>query len=446
MKVLLIVYDNGSYIHNFPLGTAYIANYIQEKGVAVEIYNQDVFHWDESHLTKHLDENEYDVVGVGFIAGYYQYRKLQKIAEAVNRSKNRNRFKFVLGGHGPSPEPEFFLQKLSADHVVVGEGEVSFWSLLNGNNEKVIRSEQIKDINDLRPNWSLFPMENYVLVREYGFKRTARVMSMISGRGCPFRCNFCYRMDNGFRPRSNESIIDEIKYLQKTYHIDTISFLDELLMSSEKRIISLCEDFIKNDLNFEWECSGRLNFASEEVLNLMKRSGCVFINYGIESIDDGALKLMNKRLTVDQIIRGVENTQKVGINQGLNIIFGNLGETKEILMRGVDFIKKYGDGCQLRTIRPVTPYPGSPLYYYALANGMLEGIEDFYENKHLNSDLMCVNFTDMTDDEYYEALKEANIELINFFFDKNENRDATIQNCINLYDNRDANFRGFRQM
>ncbi|MDD5650744.1 MAG: radical SAM protein [Candidatus Nanoarchaeia archaeon] len=458
-KILLIVYDNGSYIHNFPLGTAYIAEYLKQHKHQVTIYNQDVFHWEESHLTNYLDNNKFDYVGLGFIAGYYQYKKIQLISKAINASKNRLNFKFILGGHGPSPEPNFFLKKLQADYIVVGEGEVPFLFLVEGRNPSDIdslvgldfnnndkRDNVIKNIDDLRPNWDLFPIENYVLVREFGFKKTARVMSMVSGRGCNFRCNFCYRLDKGLRIRSNESIIDEIKYLKKTYNIDTISFLDELLMSSEKRVILLCEEFLKNNLNIQWECSGRLNYAKKEVLKLMKRAGCVFINYGIESLDDNVLKNMNKCLTVDQIIKGVEATKELDINQGLNIIFGNIGETKEILMKGVEFIKKYGDGCQLRTIRPVTPYPGSPLYYKAINEGLLKDVEDFYENKHLNSDLMSVNFTNLSDNDFYEALKEANIELIKFYYSKNNDEQSVIDQCKNLYDNKDVSFRGFRQM
>jgi len=52
------------------------------------------------------------------------------------------------------------------------------------------------------------------------------------------------------------------------------------------------------------------------------------------------------------------------------------------LRKGVDFLLKYDDGAQMRTIRPVTPYPGSPLYYYAIKKGLLRDCEDFYDNKH----------------------------------------------------------------
>jgi radical SAM superfamily enzyme with C-terminal helix-hairpin-helix motif len=70
----------------------------------------------------------------------------------------------------------------------------------------------------------------------------------------------------------------------------------------------------------------------------------------------------------------------------LNIIFGNIGDNKRTLNKGVEFLLKYDDGAQIRTIRPLTPYPGSPLYCYATEKGLLKDAEDFYENKHTNSD------------------------------------------------------------
>ena len=187
----------------------------------------------------------------------------------------------------------------------------------------------------------------------------------------------------------------------------------------------------------------QVELCKKEVLQLMKKSGCIFINYGIESMDDTALKNMKKGLTTEQIIKGVEATLEAGISPGLNIIFGNIGENKEILMKGVEFLLKYDDGAQLRTIRPVTPYPGSPLYYHAMEKGLLRDCEDFYENKHINADLVAVNFTDMSDDEFHQSLLEANsILLKNYYNNKLKN---SLEETKNLYLKKDVNFRGFRQ-
>jgi radical SAM superfamily enzyme YgiQ (UPF0313 family) len=215
-------------------------------------------------------------------------------------------------------------------------------------------------------------------------------------------------------------------------------------MSSVERTVSLCESFIKHELNIKWDCNGRLNYAKPDVLKVMKRSGCVFINYGIEAMDDQILKNMNKALTIAQIIKGIEATLAENISPGFNIIFGNIGENRETLRKGVEFLLKYDDGAQMRTIRPVTPYPGSPLFYEAIKRGLLKDTEDFYEHKHLNSDLLAVNFTNMTDDEFHKALLEANTCLIKNYFEKKLK--MQISQAQKLYLEKDATFRGFRQI
>lgn len=461
MKILLVAYDNDSYIHWFPQGLAYVAAVLRKAGHEVEVYCQDKFHYPEEHLTRYLDQNKIEVVGVGVIAGYYQYRKLLKISEAVNRSTRRPFY--LLGGHGPSPEPEFFMNKTGCDAIVMGEGEVTVVELMDAisrraslagvkgiayrDGKKVVINEKrplIEDIDSIPlPAYELFPMDYYRLLRMPHASNSDFIMPVLSGRGCTFKCNFCYRMDEGFRPRNNGSIISEIEFLKKDYGVTYVAFSDELLMSSVARTTSLCEDIIRAKLNIKWDCNGRLNYAKPDLLRLMKKAGCVFINYGIESMDDQALKAMNKALTTRQIIDGIEATLKAQISPGFNIIFGNIGESRETLEKGVQFLLKYDDGAQMRTIRPVTPYPGSPLYYHALKKGLLKDAEDFYEKKHLNSDLVSVNFTDMTDDEFHSALLDANSRLISNYFQK---RMASILGqARKLYTKNDKNFRGFRQ-
>lgn len=460
MKVLLVIYDNTSFIHWFPTGVAYIAAVLRNIGCEVEIYNQDQHHYTEEHLSKYLDEKKFDVIGLGVIAGYYQYRKLLKISEAINKSKNRPLY--IIAGHGPTPEPDYFLRKSQADIAILGEGEETIVDIIDAvsnkksfkdikgiayrdGNKTIIneRRELIENIDSIPlPAYDLFPIDYYKLIRLPRTTVSDFALPMISGRGCTFECNFCYRMDQGFRPRSNESIIEEIKLLKTNYGINFIVFADELLMSSKERTMSICEDFIKAKLDIHWNCNGRLNYAKPEIIELMSKAGCVFINYGIEAFDDQVLKNMNKALTTKQITAGIETTLKYGISPGLNIIFGNIGDNKETLQKGVDFLLKYDDCSQMRTIRPVTPYPGSPLYYYAIEKGLLKDCEDFYENKHLNSDLVAVNFTDMTDKEFHEALFEANKILIKNHHDKKAQ--MFIDQAQKLYLETDVEFRGFR--
>jgi hypothetical protein len=125
------------------------------------------------------------------------------------------------------------------------------------------------------------------------------------------------------------------------------------------------------------------------------------------------------------------------------MMFGNIGDTKETLQKSVEFLLEYDDHTQLRTVRPVTPYPGSPLYYYAIEKGLLKGPEDFYEKKHINSDLLSINFTNMSNEEIHGLLLAANTLLVERYFDVKRKQNAEM--IKKLYNELDASFRGFRQ-
>ncbi len=174
----------------------------------------------------------------------------------------------------------------------------------------------------------------------------------------------------------------------------------------------------------------------------MKEAGCIHINYGIESMDNEILKRMKKGLRVDMVEKGIKATLDVDISPGFNIIYGHIGDTLETLEKSVEFLLKYDDGAQLRTLRPVTPYPGSPLYYEGIKMGLLKDCRNFYEYKHVNSDLLAINYTKLTDDQFHAALFDSNQRLVdNYFEDQKINY---LQQMEELYVGKNTEFRGFR--
>lgn len=470
VRVLLVIYDNGSYIHWFPQGLAHIAGVMEQEDCHIDFYHQDMNHYPDDHLKHYLDTNEkYDIAAVSVIGGYWQYQRLCGLSKSIAETKNRPNL-YIIGGYGPTPEPNFFLLKTGADICAMGEGEQTTRELVRayksgGDYSKIdgiaIRSGTEIKINKPRklvpadkiddrsivpmPAYHLFPMEYYRLLRMPHADTSDFCIPVLSGRGCTFKCNFCYRMDTGFRARSIDSIIEEIRYLKKNWGISYIAFSDDLLMVSEKRTVDIMEKFIAADLNIKFDCNGRLNYARPEILDLMKEAGCVYINYGIEAYDNQILRNMKKGLTVKMIDEGIAKTRARGITPGLNIIWGNIGENLETLQKGVDFLKSNSDWAEMRTIRPVTPYPGSPLYHHCIKEGLIDKdnpAEDFYERLHLNSDLLAVNLTDVSDDEFHRALLEANSELTKFYF---ENKiDSYRKQSEELYLNKNKNFRGYR--
>jgi radical SAM superfamily enzyme YgiQ (UPF0313 family) len=388
---------------------------------------------------------------------------MKGLSKAINRSKQRPFY--LMGGYGPTPEPEFFLKKSGCDVVCMGEGETTIVKLIdaienktplkevpgiawleNGKLQTTPRAPLIHDLDSLPwYPYELFDMNHYRMQRLPKNRPMDFCFPMMSARGCSFKCTFCYRMDPGYRKRSAENLLDEVEMLHKDYGITYVNFEDDLLMSSIVHTEEVCAEFLKRNLPVKWACNGRLNYCSEELLQLMKDAGCVFINYGIESMDQKVLNNMKKGLRPEMIVRGVEDTLKVGISPGLNFIFGNKGDNRQTLKKMVDFLLKYDDFAQKRTLKPVTPYPGSPLYYDAIKMGLLDKdnpAEDFYEKKHLNSDLLCSNFAELTDDEFYESLKWANSVLMKNYYDRQ--RDSTLKQIEYLYDTKDVTFRGFR--
>ncbi|MBU4289003.1 MAG: B12-binding domain-containing radical SAM protein [Proteobacteria bacterium] len=462
MKILFVMYDNEAAQNPIPMGPCYVAAYLRENGIKdISYYSQDVYHYPEEHLTEHITNNNFDVVALGFTAGYFQYKKIGSICNAINKAKNRPFV--VLGGHGPTPVPEFYMKLTGADAVVLGEGERPFLNLIKALESKTslynVKGIAFKDGNDCivnereapiknldtipHPYYEPLPMEYYVNAKVFQMKRTDRMINMITSRGCNYNCNFCQRIEKGIRFRSVESIMDELKKYIREYHINFVVFWDELFMFSEKRVAELTEGILKENIKINYWCTGRLNIVNREILKMLKKSGCSYIDYGIEQFDNNSLQKMNKKLTEELIIKGIEITKEAGIYIGFNIIFGNIGDTKESLRKSMDFLKKYNDYGQLRVVRPVTPYPGSPLYKTAIKKGLLKGPEDFY-NKHKNVELLTVNFTDIPDKEFHELLFKTNKEVIEDYY--THFTDESIKEFYNVYFSEDVSFRGARHI
>lgn len=441
MKVLFIFYDNQRRDNILPLGTVYIAGYLKKclPEVDIEYYCQDVYHYSEEHLTQYLKENHFDVAAVGFCAGYYQHTKIKQICDAIHLVPDRPLI--VIGGHGPSGCAEYFKEHTGADVVLVGEAEKQFVSFIKTGTVGIYENDPIKHLDELPfPYLKNLPMEHYTH-STYLTSSLDRGIGMVSGRGCPYHCNFCYRLEHGIRLRSADNIADEIEQYKKDYHINFIWFWDELWMASERRAFELAETFLERNLNIKFFCTGRLNIVNNKILKIMKRAGCSAIDYGIEQFDNRALRAMNKQQTEDQIENGITLTLENKIQPLFNIIWGNIGDTKASLRKSLDFLKKYNDYGQIRVIRPVTPYPGSPLFDYCLENGLLKDAKDFY-TKHKNLELLTVNMTQLSDNDFYDSLFNANKEIITDYYSYMQEK--AIEQFQKVYTEKDYSFRGLR--
>lgn len=465
-KVLLIVHDVYQDDNVLPLGAAYLAAALKAAGAEVTVYSQDVYHYSNEELADFLSKNEFDLIGVGFMAARFK-ETIAGLCEVINEYKKKAYL--VLGGHGPSPIPEYMLNATKADVVAMGEAEETIVELLQcklagaADIHKVKgiaysragkcyvnpRRAPVKNLDEIAlPQWDLFPIDKYADgIKFFNHEKQDRYLSIITSRGCVNSCSFCYRMEKGFRLRSMERIVEEMALLNKKFGINSFPVSDELFIFSKQHLKKFRDILKANKLKIKFSCNVRVDLIDEELLGILKESGCQFLNFGMESTSQNVLNLMNKRATVEQNHKAAELTKKTGMGMGLNFLWGNIGDTEETLKNNVAFIKKYNTYHQVRTIRPVTPYPGCALYYEAINKGLLSGPQDFFE-KFKNSDLLTVNFTDIPEEKFYELLFEANKELITDHHKQlgksMETAAVLIEQFRNLYFTKDYKFRGAR--
>jgi radical SAM superfamily enzyme YgiQ (UPF0313 family) len=323
---------------------------------------------------------------------------------------------------------------------LVGAGGVIF-----RDGDKIItnpRAAPIRNIDTIpHPAYDLLPMEYYINGKLLNMGGIDRQIAMITSRGCPFKCNFCVRLEKGIRFRSPANVATELKHVVDRYKLSYVLFYDEYFAATRKRVREITEAIRSIDRPIKYFCTGRLDMIDEDILGMLKDSGCVSIDYGIEQFDDAALTAMDKHLTTREIREGIELTRASGIAVCFNIIYGNVGDTKETLRKSIDFLHEHNDYSQLRVVRPVTPYPGSPLYRYAIEKGLLKGPEDFYE-RHTNLERLTVNFTPYSDEEVHQQLYDVNCEIIEKYYKHQE--DVIKEQFRKTYFEGDSGYRGAR--
>ncbi len=434
MNILLVMHECNSPYNVFPYGIGYLAAVLRNAGHSVTIFDQATSHYSDTELYNYIQSSEpFDFIGVGFQAAYFPIVKntCQAIKKACGNTP------MVLGGSAPSASPGYFINKFDADYVMVGECENSVLKLVDYLNGE-IKPQQVeglcwKDNGEIRQNpkgkppkeidmfpfpaWDLFDMKSYTAPRRVpGVNKLVRALGMLTTRGCPYTCKFCFRMEPGYRIRSVTNCMEELRILTNNYGVTHIGFHDDLFMVSKKRTLEFCEAINKNGLKFTWSCNGRFNIADREQLKAMRNAGCVHISYGLESGDQKILDEMDKRITVEQILDISAITKEEGILVTVPAMFGLPGETEESLNKTADAIIASTSWHDKRTLRPMQPYPGSYYFDYCVKHGLLKDEDDFF-TRYFSSENFVANLTDLPDLEFNNALFKANKRLLKEYYE-----------------------------
>jgi anaerobic magnesium-protoporphyrin IX monomethyl ester cyclase len=210
-----------------------------------------------------------------------------------------------------------------------------------------------------------------------------------------------------YRFRSPQSVMEEIKDLQKRYGVNYILFHDELTFFSKKYAQDFAKEIIDKSLQFYWAacCRGDLFQQDEDVVIIeeLRKAGCLGLAFSLESADPQILKSMNKHLMVEQFSRQVELCRKAGMNVWTSLVLGYPQETPET-------IKKTMDVCIENKIYPsagyLLPQPGSPIYNRAIKEGFIKDEEEYLLKMGDRQDLR-LNMTKMSDEEFESRVREG---------------------------------------
>jgi radical SAM superfamily enzyme YgiQ (UPF0313 family) len=218
------------------------------------------------------------------------------------------------------------------------------------------------------PAYDLLPISSYRPAK--GAYKRLPAMSILTSRGCPGRCTFCSKvLGSRIVFKSAKGIYEEIQYLIKSYKIKEILFYDDTFTVNRKNIIELCDMLIKDKVDISWTCFARVDFIDYEMLVRMKQAGCHQIMYGVENVDEGVLKNINKKINLPQVINAVKWTKKAKIECRLAFMVGNPGDTKEIVNENIEFVNKLNPDLAIFNI--TTPFPGTEMFNWAKERNLI---------------------------------------------------------------------------
>jgi radical SAM superfamily enzyme YgiQ (UPF0313 family) len=193
---------------------------------------------------------------------------------------------------------------------------------------------------------------------------------MITSRGCPCDCSFCFKVDRTYRFRSVEHVMTEFESLRRR-GVRSVHIQDDAFTANRQRCLEIAEALIRGKYRFELKVRSRVNAVDEELLGKLKRAGVRQIIYGFESGSQKMLDSMNKRTTVEMNRRAVDLTKRAGIACYGEILVGMPGETRETIDETIAFLldKKPIIGSPA----VLYPLPGTEVYERAKADGTLQG-------------------------------------------------------------------------
>lgn len=363
------------------LGLGYIAAILEQKGYAVQFIDMFASNISIKELRSRLLHDPPRCVGITTdFATINPAKVIARVLKGLDPS-----CKIIVGGCNLAIYPDEIMQFPFFDVGVVGEGDKSIVDLMDAletgrdlssvkgivfkKGTEIIKTppgERILDLDSLP-----FPARHLMPLKEYtsSVSKHGHLTTMISSRGCPFNCNYCVR-DHDYRERSIKNVVDEIEQIVNHFHINEIYIFDPTFTANKKRVISICKEIIKRNLQVTWVTETRVDCVSLDLLRWMKRAGCTRVQYGVESIEPRVLKELRKNTTLKQIYNAFRWTRQSGLEILASFMIGSPGDTLESIKRTINAAMKLNPDYAVFTI--TTIFPGTDLHDRAVDDHVID--------------------------------------------------------------------------
>lgn len=386
-----------------PVQAGLIASYARREGLQVAILDAEVDNLSAAASAEKILELQPKLVTISTdCLNSGDVTKMQAAIDTLRAIKaGAPQLPVVLEGVVPSAYPEKLLREENCDFVCQGEafesivGLSRFLASGNGDSslrdrnipgiwmkvgDEVIESERapLVDQPDSLPSvaWDLMPPSQYRAHHWHCFDsldRRTPYASIYTNLGCPYPCTFCnvnvVAGGPNFRPRTPESVINEIEYLVKEHQVRNIRILDNVFTVRLDLVEELCDRIIDKEFDLNMWCYARVEtIRNREILGKMKQAGVHWVAYGIEAANERVRKGVEKPSDQKVIDRAVEWTREAGIYIVGNFIFGLPEDDLETMQESLDMAKNYN--FEWANFYCAMAYPGTELYNYAVREGL----------------------------------------------------------------------------